>query len=99
MAYACEEEDTRALRRQALPNVWHQRRAQRVRCMPGLGGAVEAGPGVERGEAFEGTRKDSSVGAVLVAKDCAAERDEALKLGIAKARFVWVGAKAECWRG
>jgi hypothetical protein len=21
-----------------LPNVWHQRRAQRVRCMPGLGG-------------------------------------------------------------
>ena len=26
-AYACDEEDARALRRQALPNVWHQRRA------------------------------------------------------------------------
>ena len=24
-----------------LPNVWHQRRAQRVRCMPGLGAAAE----------------------------------------------------------
>ena len=23
------------------PNVWHQRRAQRVRCMPGLGAAAE----------------------------------------------------------
>ncbi len=23
-----------------LPNVWHQRRAQRVRCMPGLGISV-----------------------------------------------------------
>ena len=33
------EEDAGALRRQALPNVWHQRRAQRVRCMPGLGSA------------------------------------------------------------
>jgi hypothetical protein len=30
------EENARALRRQALPNVWHQRRAQRVRCMPRL---------------------------------------------------------------
>ena len=64
--------------------------------MPGLGGAVEAGPDVEWGEAFEGTRKESPVGAVLVSKDCTAESDEALKRGIAKARFVRVGAKAEC---
>jgi hypothetical protein len=64
--------------------------------MPGLGGAVEAGPDVEWGEVFEGTRKDSPIGAVLDSKDRAAERDEALKQGIAKARFVWVGAKAEC---
>ncbi len=35
------EEDARALRSQALPNVWHQRRAQRVRCMPGLDGAPD----------------------------------------------------------
>ena len=27
----------------AMPNVWHQRRAQRVRCMPGLGGRVLVG--------------------------------------------------------
>jgi hypothetical protein len=67
--------------------------------MPGLGGAVEAGPDVEWGEAFEGTRKNGPIGAVLVSKDCAAESDEALKLGIAQARFVWVGAKAECGRG
>ena len=31
------EEDARALRRQALPNVRVQRRAKRVRCNPGLG--------------------------------------------------------------
>ena len=35
------EEDARALRIQALPNVWHQGRAKRVRCMPGLGDAVK----------------------------------------------------------
>ena len=40
VANACGEEGTRGLRKQALPNVWHQRRAQRVRCMPGLGCAA-----------------------------------------------------------
>jgi hypothetical protein len=37
---AGEEGGMRSLRKQALPNVWHQGRAQRVRCMPGLGDAV-----------------------------------------------------------
>ena len=78
-----------------LPNVWHQRRAQRVRCMPGLGGAAEAGPGVEWGEALEGTREVSPIGGLLVWKVCAPESDEALNLGITKARFVWVVAKTE----
>jgi hypothetical protein len=26
--------------KQALPNAWRQRRAKRVRCTPGLGGAI-----------------------------------------------------------
>ena len=30
-----------------MPNVWHQRRAQRVRCMPGLGPAVGVDAGAE----------------------------------------------------
>ncbi len=82
-----------------LPNVWHQRRAKRVRCMPGLGAAVEAGPDVERGKALGRTREDGPIGAVVGRKECAGEGDEARKLGITKARFVWVGAKAECGRG
>jgi hypothetical protein len=52
----------RTWRWRLVPNVWHQGRAQRVRCMPGLGDAVkekwalkdEGGPkaprGVPRGE-------------------------------------------------
>ena len=84
---------------QRRPNVWRQRRAQRVRCTPGLGGAVEAGPDVERGKALEGTRKVGPVGAAVAWGECAGESDEALKLGITKAWFVWVGAKAECGRG
>ncbi len=67
--------------------------------MPGLGGAAEAGPDVEWGEALEGTRGGSPIGGVLVWKVCAPEGDEALKLGITKARFVWVGAKTGCGRG
>ena len=67
--------------------------------MPGLGGAVEAGPEVERGKVPEGTRKEGRVGAVVAWKRCAGESDEALKPGITKARFVWVGVKAECGRG
>ena len=47
------EEDARALRRQALPNVWHQRRAQRVRCMPGLGNG-------EYAEMKRGTENDGA---------------------------------------
>ena len=60
---------------------------------------AEAGPDVEWGEAIEGTREVSPIGGVLVWKVCAPERDEALKLGITKARFIWVGAKTECGRG
>ena len=67
--------------------------------MPGLGGAVEAGLDVERGKVPEGTRKEGPVGAVVAWKRCAGESDEALKPGTTKARFVWVGAKAECGRG
>jgi hypothetical protein len=34
-----------ALMVELRPNVWHQRRAKRVRCMPGLDGAgASAGP-------------------------------------------------------
>ena len=66
--------------------------------MPGLGGAVEAGRDVERGEALEGTRKEGPAGAVVVWKGCAGESDEALKPGITKVRFVWDGAKAKCRR-
>ena len=36
------EEDARALQSQALPNVWRQRRAKRVRCTPGLGLGLRA---------------------------------------------------------
>ena len=64
--------------------------------MPGFGGAVEAGLDVDLGEALEGTREVSPIGGVLVLTDCRAESDETLKLGITKARFVWVGEKAEC---
>ena len=38
-----------------LPNVWHQRRAQRVRCMPGLGGVVEVQRATRDGDNGEGT--------------------------------------------
>jgi hypothetical protein len=67
--------------------------------MPGLGGAVEAGTDVERGMALEGTRKEGPVGAVVAWKGCVGESYEALKLGITKAGFVWVVAKAECGQG
>ena len=67
--------------------------------MPGLGGAVEAGPDVERGKVLEGTRKEGPVGVVVAWKECAGESDQALKMGITKSRLVWGGAKAECGRG
>ncbi len=38
-AMGCQSQ---GLRRAAVPNVWHQRRAQRVRCMPGLGNGEDA---------------------------------------------------------
>ena len=59
------EEDARALRRQALPNVWHQRRAQRVRCMPGLGDAVKEKQGVETRRTSESPEGGAAGGAGL----------------------------------
>ncbi len=52
MANACEEKGARSLREQALPNVWHQRRAKRVRCMPGLGPALPDLDGGGNGEPY-----------------------------------------------
>ncbi len=34
---------SRGLRRAAVPNVWRQRRAKRVRCTPGLGAGEDGG--------------------------------------------------------
>ncbi len=53
MAYAREEEGAQGLQEQALPNVWHQRRAKRVRCMPGLGTAEWKRGGLMRTGAAE----------------------------------------------
>ena len=57
MANACEEEGARGLREQALPNVGHQWRAQRVHCMPGLGTAEWKRGGLRRTGATEARRK------------------------------------------